>query len=338
MIGSLANTLLREIPGHLLAGVASGEYRVSGSIIQSVTSGTIVGHLQETSALSSLLSSGPLALPQLALEAVSVVQNEQIKAAIAVVQSLQVANLALSGISIGVSIAGTALLARRIARVEQKVDAILPGLAAIARGIEGLRAERIAEDFTRLRTLADQVEEAWLPSATHTEWMAIARDSHFLADSFERRARDLGDAGDRLCGEPFVDAYALASGLRITARLAAGQDDMARQAATARTHSLLALGEPVRLGRLVLSAEPDDDLAATPQWQERMDRRTEDFRSVVKLARERELAAAASAETLEELARQEISGRDWLEASRSEDSSPLLFLPVGPFELQGGTP
>jgi|CXWL01.1.fsa_nt_gi hypothetical protein len=338
MIGSLANTLLREIPGHLLAGVASGEYRVSGSIIQSVTSGRIVGHLQETSALSSLLSSGPLGLPQLALEAVSVVQNEQIKAAIAVVQSLQVANLALSGISIGVSIAGTALLARRIARVEQKVDAILPGLAAIARGIEGLRTERIAEDFTRLRTLADQVEEAWLPSATHTEWTAIARDSHFLADSFERRARDVDDASDRLCGEPFVDAYPLASGLRITARLAAGQDNMARQAATARTHTLLALGEPVRLGRLVLAASPGNDLAATPQWQERMDQRTEDFRTIVKSARERELAAAASAETLEELARQEISGRDWLEASRSEDSSPLLFLPVGPFDLQGETP
>jgi hypothetical protein len=326
MIGSLASILLREIPDQLLTGVASGEYRVSGSIIQSVTSGRIVGHLQETSALSSLLSSGPLTLPQIALEAVSVAQNEQIKAGLAVIRSLQIANLALSGISIGVSIAGTALLARRIARVEQKVDAILPGLVAIARGIEGLRAERIAEDFTRLRTLADQVEDAWLPSATHAEWTAIARDSHFLADSFERRARDLDDASDRLSGEPFVDAYALASGLRITARLAAGQDDMARQAAMARTHTLLALGEPVRLGRLVLAATPRDEDAGTPQWQERMDRRMEDFRAIVTSARDRELAAAASAETLEELARQEISGRDWLQASRSETRSPLLFL------------
>ncbi|MDH7974539.1 hypothetical protein QH494_20305 [Sphingomonas sp. AR_OL41] len=338
MIGSLTNTLLRKIPGQLLVGVASGEYRVSGSIIQSVTSGRIVGHLQETSAFSSLLSSGPMALPQMALEAVSVVQNEQIKAAVAVVQALQVANLALSGISIGVSIAGTALLARRIARVEQKVDTILPGLAAVARGIEGLRAERIADDFTRLRTLADQVEEAWLPSATHAEWTAIARDSHFLADSFERRARELNDARDRLANEPFIDAYALASGLRVTARLAAGQDDMARQAATARTYSLVALGEPIRLGRLVLAGAPDDEIAATPRWQERLDHRIQDFLPIVTSARERELAAAASAETLDELARQEISGRDWLEVSRSETNSPLLFLPVGRFDIQGCAP
>lgn len=78
--------------------------------------------------------------------------------------------------------------------------------------------------------------------------------------------------------------------------------------------------------------------AATPQWQERMSRRTEDFRAIVTSARERELAAAASAETLDELARQEISGREWLEASRSEDSSPLLLLPAGAFNIQEDMP
>jgi len=324
----VTDTLLREVPAGLRAGVDAGDYRVFGSIIRSVKSGRIVGHLQETSALSSLLSAGPASLPQMALGAVSVVQNEQIKAAISVVQSLQVANLALSGISIGVSIAGTALLAHRIGRVERKVDAVLPGLALIAQGIEGLRAERIAEDLTRLRTLANQVEEAWLPSATLSEWTAIARDSHFLADSFERRARDVVDEVDPLRGEPFVDAYALASGLRITARLAAGQDDMAREAASARAHTLVALGDPLDLGRLMLKEMPDREIAGTRPWQEQLDLRAEDLRATVRLVREREFAAVASAETLKELARQEISGRDWLDAAREERNSSVLFLPV----------
>lgn len=126
MIGSLANVVLREVPAELLAGVASGQYRVAGSIIQSVSSGRVVGHLQETSAISALLNFSPLSLPQMAIDTVSVVQNEQIKAAIAVVQSLQIANLAASGMGIGVSVAGAAILAKRIARVEEKVDAILP--------------------------------------------------------------------------------------------------------------------------------------------------------------------------------------------------------------------
>ena len=333
MTGLLSNVLLRKVPSQLLARVASGKYRVCGSIIQYTTSGRIVGHLQETSALSSLVSSGSLALPQSALGAVNVVQNEQIKAAVSVVQSLQVANLALNGLSIGVSVAGTAMLARRIARVEQKIEAILPELVSVRRGIEDLRAERIAEDFASLRTLAGQVEEAWLPSSTRAEWMAIARDAHFLADSFERRAHDLGDANSLLAGEPFVEAFALASELRVTARLASGQDDMARQAAAVRTNTLLELGCPVRLGRLILSAMPDNGDAATPRWQERIDQLTEELSPIVAASRARELSAAATSETLQELARQEISGREWLEASRSDDRTPLIFLPVGSPEV-----
>ncbi len=325
----LAQTVMRDIPSHFLAGVATGEYRVAGSVIQSVASGRIVGHLQETSALSSLLGNGlGLGPLEMAMQTVEVVQNEQIKAAVAVVQSLQVANLALTGLSIGVSVAGTALLARRIARVEGKVDAILPELAKMMRGIETLRAERIEEDFTRLRTLTDQVQEAWLPSATQGDWIAIARESHVLADNFERRARNLGEGGDSLHGEPFVDAFAMASGLRVTARLAAGQDDMARQASVVRAEALYALGEPIQLGRLALASMGTGGEAGAPHWQERIDRRVEELRPVVGAAREREMSAAGSAETLEELARQGIAGRDWLEAARSEQSSPVLFLPV----------
>ena len=210
MIALSSGTLLREVPRHLLAHVASGQYQVYGSIIRSSNSGKIVGHLQETSRFVSLLSSGSLVLPQAAFGAISVVQNEQIKNAVAVVQSLQIANLALSGLSIGVSIAGTAILARRIAHVEQMVETILPELTAVRREIEGLRIARISEDFTRLRTLADQIEEAWLPSATEADWRTIAQEAHFLADSFERRARDASDASNAFAAEPFVDAFVLA--------------------------------------------------------------------------------------------------------------------------------
>lgn len=328
MIGSLGNVLLREIPGDLLAGVAAGDFRVCGSIVQSVSSGRIVGHLQETSALTSLLSSGPLDPLQLAAQTVAVVQNEQIKAAVAAVHSLQLANLALSGVAIGVSIAGTALLASRIARVEDKVDATIAGVAVLAQGVENLRRDRIAEDFTRLRTLADQVDEAWLPSASRGEWIEIAREAHFLSDSFDRRARELTVESDRLAAEPFVEAFALASALRVTARLGAGQDDMALKAAAARTGALASLGEPLQLAPLVLAGMANRADAGTPGWQEGLEARSAELKATVAGVRDRELAAAATVQTLEELQHQGITGRDWLEASHSEDRSPLLFLPV----------
>lgn len=69
---------------------------------------------------------------------------------------------------------------------------------------------------------------------------------------------------------------------------------------------------------------------------QKIDERASDYTLVA--ARTLNQAAAASAETLEELARQEISGRDWLEASRSETNSPPLFLSVGPSDIQENTP
>lgn len=327
MIGSLANVVLREVPAELLAGVASGQYRVAGSIIQSVSSGRVVGHLQETSAISALLNFSPLSLPQMAMDTVSVVQNEQIKAAISVVQSLQIANLAASDMGIGVSVAGAAILAKRIARVEEKVDAILPNLDAIVRRLEAMRVERIAEDFTRLRTLVDQVEEAWLPSATQREWIAIARDAHFLADSFERRARELSAASDVLNTEPLVEAFALASGLRVTARMASCQDDMAREAASSRALTLVQLGKAIQLAPLALAHAPMET-AGTPEYLDLLEQKADGLRSTVARVREREIAAAATSETLHELARQGVSGREWLDTAKSEEHNPLMFLPV----------
>ena len=325
MINPLAATVLRQIPKEFLAGIATGDYRVLGSVIQSVGSGRIVGHLQETSALISLLGSPALAAAKIGLQVADVVQNEQIKAAINVVQSLQVASLALSGISIGVSIAGTALLIRRIAKIETKIDAIMPELAAITRGMEVLRAERIAEDFGRLRILAEQVEEAWLPSGTNGEWIDIARESHFLAGSFENRVGQI----DAKSGEAFVDAYALASGLRVTARLAAGQDEMARNAAVDRATKLFAFGESVGLGQLALARMSRDTDAASSAWQERLDTQAQSLRDGVAVAQQRVMAAAANAETLEELARQGIAGRDWIDAAREERQSPVIVLRAG---------
>ena len=112
---------------------------------------------------------------------------------------------------------------------------ILPFRDALVRGVDSLRRERIAEDFTRLRTLADLLDECWLLAGAAAEWRAIARDAHFLADSFERRTRELFETlrSDRLAGEPFTEGFARASSLRITARLAAGDDEAARKASEA---------------------------------------------------------------------------------------------------------
>lgn len=328
-MGLLGNILLREVPASLLEGVARGEFKVCGSIIQSVTSGQIIGHLQETSVLTSMLESGnPLGATVSGLaQGVTVVQNEQIKATLNLLETLQFANLAATGVSIGVSVAGTALLLHRISRIQSKVDDIARSLDDIASKIEDLRQDKITDDFTRLNTLSNQIEEAWLPSSAADDWKAIARDAHFLAERFQRRAFEIRETSTPFIGEPFLHAYALASSLRITARLGAGQDDMGLQAAVDSAETLASYGANLNVAAMALEQTEIRD-GNLMLMQSELAQAVDRLNPIVSVIRQRELAAATTVETLQELDMQHIRGKDWLSACRAEKSSPVLYLPV----------
>jgi hypothetical protein len=328
---ALANILLRQVPAELIAGVQSGELQVLGSIVRSVSSGRIVGHLQETSLLSKVAAQAPLGLSSVIGDAVTVVQNEQIKSAVAVVQSLQMTNLMLSGASIGVSVGGAALILHKLKALESKVEALESQLAQIAKDVQALRRDRIAEDFARLSTLIEQLEESWSLTNPEAEWRDIARDAHFLADNFGRRARELQvDGSDPLLPLAFIDAFAMASATRVTARLASDDKTAAFEAAQSSAEALVELGSEIQLAPLVLRhTVPLQAELGTPAWTAQLDGEEKVLRPLVAQVRQREEAAAASALTIVCLQERGISGREWLERARAEIESPLLFLPAG---------
>lgn len=327
----LAGVLLRQVPPDLIAGVEAKTLKVFGSVIKSVSTGNVVGHLQETSVLTQLMANGPMALPGLVGDAISVVQNEQIKTAISVVQSLQLANLAMSAASIGVSIAGTAVMLRKLAVVESKLDALEPQLARITAGVQALRRDRIAEDFSRLSTLLAQLDECWCLANPEAEWRAIARDAHFLADNFSRRAREVSsESDDPLLSIPFIDAFAIASSTRTTARLASEDSRAALEAAQTSTMNLIDLGQGIQLGSLVMSRVLAHDAEmGSPAWTQRIDETENEIRPIVTGLRDREAAAASNVLTIAHLLERGFSGREWLAVARGEHESPLLYLPEG---------
>lgn len=333
----IASLLLREVPARLLSGVGTGEYKVYGSIIRSVANGRIVGHLQETSGLTRLAGKaltegipGFGTAVDLAGHTVSYVQNEQIKAAVNVVQNLQIANLAVSAAGIGVSVAGFAVLAAKIGRVEAKVDALGDRLDAIARGVAFLRRDRIAEDFTRLRTAAQMLDEAWLLSDPLPQWRLVAEEAIFVSNQFERRALELlGDNPDPIAAEPFLEALAFASSARVQARLASGEDAVARKAAEEGALTLMRAGDRLGLAQAAVAGTLQTAVpVGTQDWSDALDARAKALRDSVAGTRAREAAAVGSALTLEELERQGISGRAWLEEARAEAEAPLLLLPL----------
>lgn len=333
----IASWLLREVPPALVAGVQGGDYKVYGSIIRSVASGKIVGHVQETSGLVNLagkaLSGGMPGIGtavDLVGHGVSYVQNEQIKAAIDVVQNMQIANLAVSAAGIGVSVAGFAVVAAKIGRVEAKVEALGDRLDAIARGVEFLKRDRIAEDFTRLRTAMQRLDEGWLLSDPVPQWRSVGEEAIFLTNQFERRAHELLDADpDPIPVLPFLDAIALAASARVQARLASGDDGAARKAATEGAEALIRAGDRLRIAQAAIARSAGPDAApGTPAWAEKIDASVRRLREGLAGARAQEVSAVGSALTLEELDRQGIRGRAWLEEARNETAAPLLYLPA----------
>jgi hypothetical protein len=333
----IASHVLRAIPAHLSAGVKAGEFRVYGSIIKSVLNGQIAGHLQETTGLADLagkaLTGGVPGLGtavDLAGHTASLVQNEQIKAAIGIVRNLQIADLALSAAGIGVSVAGFAVLAAKIGRVEAKVEAMGDRLDEIARGVEFLKRDRVAEDFARLRSILQQLDEAWLLTDPAPQWRHVSEAAILLANQFERRAHEvLGDMPDPAAAEPFLEALAFASSARVQARLASGEDAVARRAAEEGASALMRAGDRLRVGQAAITAAHNASSAPGAQgWSAALDGAAAKLREHVAAVRAREIAAIGTALTLKELDSQGISGRAWLEEARAEQSSPFIFLPV----------
>lgn len=333
-----AGILLRSVPEALIAGVNSGDYQVYGSVIRSLTSGRIVGHLQETDALTRVtghLVRGPLSAPGAALDllgqGVSIAQNEQIKAAIASMQSLQIGMTALQVASIGISVAGFAVLSRRIDALAGKMDAVLAGLDRIGASIELLREERIRADLADLRTLAERYNEAWLLSDPTPQWHSVDAGAHRLASQFRERIHGLLDGPGTPINElePFLAAWQLATDLRISSRLAAGEEAAARSAARDIQIELDGISDTLSPSEIAVHRTGIEN-AASSRWARALDEHVDGLRPFFDRLEARQIATDTRMLTLTELETQKISGRAWLEAARLTEDQPLIFLNAQP--------
>lgn len=350
----LAETVAISAPPHLAAEIATGAvYRVGTLLFRHGQAG-IIAHMQETGlaqqAVSSLLQGsatgatgllGTLAagppgvalaaatkVAELGLQGYTVAQNAQIKTAIASLQSLQLASLAISGVGIGVSIAGFAILSQKIGRISDQVNAMDARLELVAKRIEELRHENVQEDFDRLRTACEQMDEAWKLADPEPQWRSAAQALHGLQNRFARRVRRIViETEDIIDAEPFVEAFALAGASRVSSRLAAGDTAAARDASEAFAREFAEITTPIGTATLLTSQlRGEGILPGDNRYVMRAERLRPDAEATAATFREREAVAASTPLTLQRLEQLDISGRSWLEAARNETGEPLLFL------------
>lgn len=342
----IADIFLREIPAALEAGIRSGQLDVYGSVIRNVSNGQIAGFLQETTAMSriaSLVSSGPTAPLQLIGSGIQIVQNEEIRTGISILQQgvamlnqLQIANLALGAAGIGVSAIGIAVMSRKIDGVRADVRALDGKLDQLLDQFARDRTERLDDMLDRLRGLAEDIDTRWSMSAERAAmgWQRDADEAGSLGGFFAGRARRLLDARPDAVLEaaPLLDACAMASGLRVGALAMSGETPAAVRVArddAARLEGMTGAIGAADLARAWLAsspwrAEPGSNAAA-----ESLALVSARARSAANSLRLREAAVATRAAPLVALDARGVQARDWLGAAREEQEAPVLLLVNG---------
>ncbi|MFI8667196.1 hypothetical protein ACIGGE_12240 [Qipengyuania sp. NPDC077410] len=330
-----SNILLRSIPEHLLSGVSSGQLEVLGSIIRSTSTGKVVAHLQEAAPLANLLARSPLDLVtaplDLAAQAIQIGQNEQIKAGIAALRELQTAGLVLNAASIGISVAGFAMLNRKIDALQADIGAVHSALDGIDTKLDALCKEPWERDRQSLMTLAEKLDESWFMTDGRGELADIANEAHFLANQFHRDAEQaLEREALFLVAVPTIEAFALASSIRVTARLAMDENKAALEASFASTEKLSALvGSMKPTKAIMLELQSQSGLFGTPDWTAMLEEQRRRLIMPAMRLRSIETSHAACGVTVESLIEHGISGRAWLEAAGTEENAPLLIWEVG---------
>lgn len=350
MIGEMAGQIfLRTVPGHLVKGVDSGLYKVFGSVIKEVATGHVAGHLQEAAPLASMMLNGaslgplgPLSVAaDIGLGVVQVVQNEAIKSGIArleeavgLLQNLGIANLALSATGIGVSIAGFAVMSAKIDGVKRAVHGLADQIGTVSAKIDGLQRDAIDVDFAELKSLAKSFDEAWQLSddAATRRWHDVARGALSQQSRFELRTDRVLNGTPHLYleADPFLDAVSLASALRVAALAACDESLAAREAAADGAKSIERLTGGLGLADLSRGIlEKGTAQPGTLEWTLAQAAANQSMRPIALKIRQREAAAITRAAPLVELDERGIRPREWLQAARSETSSPVLFMPAG---------
>lgn len=246
---------------------------------------------------------------------------------------LGIANLVMGATGIGVSMAGFAVISAKIDGVRRAVDGVAELIHALSAQIEEVRRDMIEADFALLKTIAEQMDEAWLLSDTsraERQWHDAAREAHRLQNRFAGRAENLLAGPDGyLPADPMLDAFALASGVRFSALAACNETAASTEAARDASRTLQNLTGRIGLADLAqhevqsASIEPGSQAYSLALTQA-----SADARPIAKKLRDREAALATRPAPLLAIEEKGITPRDWLRRAYEEPDAPVLFMPA----------
>lgn len=326
--------LLFEISPEMQARMVAGTARRVGALILDTNTGRILQHVQQTGLAGQVLnglgqaanlaSGGGLNTAASLVSAVTTYrQNAAILRGLDLLRGLQIADLALGGVTLGIGLIGHAMTVARIDRLTRSVAALQDQVARIEGKVDQILDQPFHEALTALKAQGMRVDDAWSTARPEAEWHAALEPIYVLQTTFQTRAAsDLG-AGAIDRAEVALEAMALAGGLLVAIRTAMNDLGAAAGAAARLSSDLSRLSSPIGPAQLRPAFRPDQSPAERLHLIE-----TSRSRIILRLAgfREREERLAQAAPILQSLARQGVQGRAWLERLRSETQSPFALV------------
>lgn len=324
MLGPL---LPYTLAAEYLPGFHAGQYKIVGALLKEVGSGRIVAHVQQTGGLTQLLSgamsragsvlsndTNPFGL---ASGIIGNIQNEQMKRRLADIQqtlggmqTLQIASLATSVIGIGVTVAATALILRRLDRIEKQIAGLEQKIDALPRLIADMHLHRTLREF---RVTLTRLEDA----SDRRDSTPILRDAE---KDLDHTFSELQHAIEILLGQSAIQGDALATLLHMLGLCSETQmktlfrmGDTAVARNRARNHYTVIEG-------LTFTIPPDvlTQRLADPS-------RASDLTNICSVMR---LNLAARPPLIDTFIARDIDPVHYLHQAESELTEPLLFLPT----------
>jgi len=156
-----------QVPSEYLAQLLSGELVRYGGIIKSATTGQIVGHLKEAGNLGMVLSqlpsnpvSGMLDVAKLASSGYEVFQLREISKAIEVLQLTSSIGAVASVATLGVSVAGFAVVINKLNKIESKLDNVASQLQEIRAILDEMNINWEMLTLSKMRSASERLKHA----------------------------------------------------------------------------------------------------------------------------------------------------------------------------------
>lgn len=306
---------------------AAGKLIRRGALLINADGGGIVAHLQETAALAQKAAS--LATPlsaaaqtvNVAAGITGVIQNQQIKHKLDVVQSilgtvqgLQIATLATSVVGIGVSAAGTAVLCHRI-------DGLRRDLGDLGKDLTEFRNDwNTGQLETLLNAASTRLERLGSISARKNPRMVLEEAEPVLHEVFN----EFASRANKLLSRPdipaaalriVVDGLAISGGARLKALFLLDEAEEAKRSARAQLAPLVQMTLSMPADRLAVRLTN----STSPR---------EEAQALSALASEMRYRAASIPPLIDHLEQSDFLPSSYLKAAEEEEEAPLMVVPI----------